>query len=515
MSTSSSVRSMLSSPASASDYVKPTSTSASKADELQQPAAGRKTPDAQSRTAMTPQSPPSPLACNQSQPADTSAGQNAKIVTGLTLRNMVKGGSPEFSGLPVAPQPRKATWTPSKPGTPDAIASADQSKPSENDVAKDESPQSADKKRVGTIEKYKSELKEVTEKCKFLAQFATQYGPDQNKYNAQPSDDLVIDMARKAYEILMVFMTIRRERMSTSVDNDTMEYIRKRRTVLSPARTKSRKRSKKADSSQPNTCRSCGISETPEWRRGPDGARTLCNACGLHYAKLSKKRAAEAATTAPAAASVTTSSASAASASARPSIPHAAANAVPVDNSAAAKMPAAVAAPVAMAPQTAVMYNGARPPPQQQHPSFYTPHDHTTMHVYQHAQGPSLPLQQPPPYAMSPRMSHARPPPPRPRPQQAHPLPSPLVSAPVHQREYYQHQHPAHYDQYHQYHPQLHHTANPTYRPRPTPFSNAGAYPNYPNMYQEPPRNEPFVRDGEDMHNASYPGSEHPQYHQR
>ncbi|KAI9315219.1 hypothetical protein BX666DRAFT_1960444 [Dichotomocladium elegans] len=37
-------------------------------------------------------------------------------------------------------------------------------------------------------------------------------------------------------------------------------------------------------------CHSCNISETPEWRRGPDGARTLCNACGLHYAKLERKR---------------------------------------------------------------------------------------------------------------------------------------------------------------------------------------------------------------------------------
>ncbi|CAO3599024.1 unnamed protein product [Absidia cylindrospora] len=38
-------------------------------------------------------------------------------------------------------------------------------------------------------------------------------------------------------------------------------------------------------------CHSCNISETPEWRRGPDGARTLCNACGLHYAKLARKKA--------------------------------------------------------------------------------------------------------------------------------------------------------------------------------------------------------------------------------
>ena len=36
----------------------------------------------------------------------------------------------------------------------------------------------------------------------------------------------------------------------------------------------------------PRHCHSCNRPETPEWRRGPDGPRTLCNACGLHYAKL-------------------------------------------------------------------------------------------------------------------------------------------------------------------------------------------------------------------------------------
>ncbi|KAF6065075.1 GATA zinc finger family protein [Candida albicans] len=29
--------------------------------------------------------------------------------------------------------------------------------------------------------------------------------------------------------------------------------------------------------------------ENPEWRRGPEGSRTLCNACGLFYSKLIKK----------------------------------------------------------------------------------------------------------------------------------------------------------------------------------------------------------------------------------
>lgn len=37
-------------------------------------------------------------------------------------------------------------------------------------------------------------------------------------------------------------------------------------------------------------CEGCGATSTPEWRRGPLGPRTLCNACGLVYAKLLKKR---------------------------------------------------------------------------------------------------------------------------------------------------------------------------------------------------------------------------------
>ena len=37
----------------------------------------------------------------------------------------------------------------------------------------------------------------------------------------------------------------------------------------------------------------------PKYRRGPDGARTLCNACGLHFAKLVRRRTLEYANSAP------------------------------------------------------------------------------------------------------------------------------------------------------------------------------------------------------------------------
>lgn len=40
---------------------------------------------------------------------------------------------------------------------------------------------------------------------------------------------------------------------------------------------------------KPLECNHCSCTSSPEWRRGPNGKRTLCNACGLFYSKLFKK----------------------------------------------------------------------------------------------------------------------------------------------------------------------------------------------------------------------------------
>jgi len=36
-------------------------------------------------------------------------------------------------------------------------------------------------------------------------------------------------------------------------------------------------------------CTDCGSTESPEWRKGPAGPKTLCNACGLRWAKKVRK----------------------------------------------------------------------------------------------------------------------------------------------------------------------------------------------------------------------------------
>lgn len=69
---------------------------------------------------------------------------------------------------------------------------------------------------------------------------------------------------------------------------DEYKMIRQARNLQdSSVRPKYRRRSKRNVIGQ--RCHSCNTTETPEWRRGPDGARTLCNACGLHYSKLLRK----------------------------------------------------------------------------------------------------------------------------------------------------------------------------------------------------------------------------------
>uniref|UniRef100_A0A7N0UBX6 GATA transcription factor n=1 Tax=Kalanchoe fedtschenkoi TaxID=63787 RepID=A0A7N0UBX6_KALFE len=36
-------------------------------------------------------------------------------------------------------------------------------------------------------------------------------------------------------------------------------------------------------SAQPRRCSHCGVQKTPQWRAGPLGAKTLCNACGVRF----------------------------------------------------------------------------------------------------------------------------------------------------------------------------------------------------------------------------------------
>lgn len=49
-----------------------------------------------------------------------------------------------------------------------------------------------------------------------------------------------------------------------------------------PAKKK-KKSSAGGGAAQPRRCSHCGVTKTPQWRAGPLGSKTLCNACGVRF----------------------------------------------------------------------------------------------------------------------------------------------------------------------------------------------------------------------------------------
>lgn len=57
---------------------------------------------------------------------------------------------------------------------------------------------------------------------------------------------------------------------------------------IAPENTLRKKRGRKPLDKSNLVCYHCKTTDTPEWRKGPAGKNTLCNACGLQYAKRVK-----------------------------------------------------------------------------------------------------------------------------------------------------------------------------------------------------------------------------------
>jgi len=76
------------------------------------------------------------------------------------------------------------------------------------------------------------------------------------------------------------FRTRRTKRSQSSGENSSQS--------ASPPLPQAPKTNIKIAATFQHKCCFCGRTDTPEWRRGPDGRRTLCNACGLIYKKRNK-----------------------------------------------------------------------------------------------------------------------------------------------------------------------------------------------------------------------------------
>ncbi|KAH8832580.1 blue light receptor [Flagelloscypha sp. PMI_526] len=56
-----------------------------------------------------------------------------------------------------------------------------------------------------------------------------------------------------------------------------------------PTISKKSRRYQKAGHADQHVCTTCGRTDSPEWRKGPMGPKSLCNACGLRWSKQAKK----------------------------------------------------------------------------------------------------------------------------------------------------------------------------------------------------------------------------------
>ncbi|KAJ3084999.1 hypothetical protein HK102_000407 [Quaeritorhiza haematococci] len=130
----------------------------------------------------------------------------------------------------------------------------------------------------------------ITEASKSLTQLSEEYQTMvQHSDNEKANNPKFISLNEQVVKISNLIHSLE-EVFRAEKESDEIDLIRSKRARVPSPTTQYRKRKKRTPSG-PGRCHSCSATETPEWRRGPAGARTLCNACGLIYAKVLRQRA--------------------------------------------------------------------------------------------------------------------------------------------------------------------------------------------------------------------------------
>jgi len=76
----------------------------------------------------------------------------------------------------------------------------------------------------------------------------------------------------------------------SSPRDETIQHVIMYPNPAMPRLFARRKRGRPVMDKTNRLCENCGVKNTPEWRMGPTGPHTLCNACGIHYLKDSKRQ---------------------------------------------------------------------------------------------------------------------------------------------------------------------------------------------------------------------------------
>lgn len=71
--------------------------------------------------------------------------------------------------------------------------------------------------------------------------------------------------------------------LTERVSNPLKRKLRKKKNLSVLSGAAEMKNDSWPEPSAGRKCKHCAVTETPQWREGPDGPKTLCNACGVRY----------------------------------------------------------------------------------------------------------------------------------------------------------------------------------------------------------------------------------------
>ncbi|KAK3330745.1 hypothetical protein B0H66DRAFT_73567 [Apodospora peruviana] len=109
---------------------------------------------------------------------------------------------------------------------------------------------------------------------------------------ALPREIDVVSMTQLSWGVLRAVGDInaydRRSMIRQAAAKASLQQRKENRKVMKRGRRRQQQGS--TSSLKVNVCKTCGTIDSPRWRYGPEGLLSLCNVCGLLYAKKTERR---------------------------------------------------------------------------------------------------------------------------------------------------------------------------------------------------------------------------------
>ncbi|KAK0628367.1 hypothetical protein B0T17DRAFT_151428 [Bombardia bombarda] len=114
---------------------------------------------------------------------------------------------------------------------------------------------------------------------------------DPSDFSCLPREIDLVSMTQLSWGILNAVSDINTHERRMADRAASMACLRDRPHGIASTREKrsKRKRVKVFNNNNALRCKTCGTLESPRWRDGPEGPLTLCNVCGLLFAKKTQR----------------------------------------------------------------------------------------------------------------------------------------------------------------------------------------------------------------------------------